>query len=89
MQYLLKTDPRIRIFHHVVNMGSWRTRLDGIIYSRGKYIILFDIGDLYEDNYVLSDAYNVIEKYNLILVNFFLELSDLLKNFKNQLYISM
>ena len=63
--YLLKTDPRIRIFHHVVNMGSWRTRLDGVIYSRGKYIILFDIGDLYEDNYVLSDAYNVIDKYNL------------------------
>ena len=46
-------------------MGSWRTKLDGVIYSRGKYIILFDIGDLYEDNYVLSDAYNVIDKYNL------------------------
>ena len=36
-----------------------------IIYSRGKYIILFDTGDFYEDNYVLSDAYNVIEKYKL------------------------
>ena len=63
--YLLKTDPRIRIFHHTVNLGCWRTRIDGIIYSRGKYIILFDPGDLYEDNYVLSDAYNVIEKYHL------------------------
>ena len=63
--YLLKTDSRIRIFHHTTNMGCWRSRLDGIIYSRGKYIILFDTGDLYEDNYVLLDAYNVIEKYNL------------------------
>ena len=63
--YLLKTDPRIRIFHHMTNMGCWRSRLDGIIYSRGKYIILFDTGDLYEDNYVLLDAFNVIEKYNL------------------------
>ena len=35
------------------------------IMIKGKYIILFDTGDLYEDNYVLSDAYNVIEKYNL------------------------
>ena len=63
--YLLKTDSRIRIFHHTTNMGCWRSRLDGIIYSRGKYVILFDTGDLYEDNYVLLDAFNVIEKYNL------------------------
>ena len=40
--YLLETDPRIRIFHHIINMGCWRSRLDGVIYSRGKYIILFD-----------------------------------------------
>jgi glycosyltransferase involved in cell wall biosynthesis len=46
---LLNSDPRIRIFHHMKNLGCWRTRLDGIIYSRGKYIILFDAGDLYED----------------------------------------
>ena len=38
--YLLNSDPRIRIFHHMKNLGCWRTRLDGIIYSRGKYIIL-------------------------------------------------
>ena len=63
--YLLNSDSRIRIFHHLKNMGCWRTRLDGIIYSKGKYIILFDAGDLYEDNYVLTDAFNVIEKYRL------------------------
>ena len=63
--YLLKTDERIRIFHHMTNLGVFRSRLDGILYSRGKYIILFDTGDLYEDNYVLLDAFNIIEKYNL------------------------
>ena len=63
--YLLETDPRIKIFHHMTNMGLFRSRLDGILYSRGKYIISFEPGDLYEDNYVLSDALNVIEKYNL------------------------
>ena len=46
-------------------MGCFRSRLNGIIYSRGKYIILFDTGDFYEDNYVLLNAYNVIEKYKL------------------------
>ena len=76
--YLLESDPRIRIFHHMTNMGCWRSRLDGILYSRGKYIILFDAGDLYEDNYVLLDAYNVIEKYNLDSCKF---LFRVLRNF--------
>ena len=39
--------------------------MDGVLYSRGKYIILFDPGDFYEDNYVLEDAYNINEKYKL------------------------
>ena len=78
--YLLETDPRIRIFHHMSNMGLFRSRLDGILYSRGKYIILFDTGDLYEDNYVLSDAYNIIEKYNLDSCKF---LFRLIRSFNN------
>ena len=69
-EYLLESDPRIRIFHHEKNMGCWRSRLDGILYSRGKYIILFDPGDWYEDNYVLEDAFNTIEKYNIDSVKF-------------------
>jgi hypothetical protein len=56
---LLKTDPRIRLFSHLTNMGCWRTRIDGLLYSKGKYVIFFDVGDLYEDNYVLEDAFNV------------------------------
>ena len=78
--YLLKSDPRIRIFHHIKNMGCWRTRLDGIIYSRGQYIILFDPGDLYADNYVLQDAYNVIDKYNLDSCKF---LFRIIRSFNN------
>ena len=46
-------------------MGLWRTRIDGVLYSRGKYILTLENGDLYEDNYVLEDAYNIMEKYNL------------------------
>ena len=71
---LLKTDPRIRLFYHLKNMGVWRTRIDGLLYSKGKYVIFFDVGDLYEDNYVLEDAYNVIEKYNLDCVKMFFRL---------------
>ena len=38
---LLKTDPRIRLFYHLKNMGVWRTRIDGLLYSKGKYVIFF------------------------------------------------
>jgi glycosyltransferase involved in cell wall biosynthesis len=71
---LLKTDPRIRLFSHLTNMGCWRTRIDGLLYSKGKYVIFFDVGDLYEDNYVLEDAFNVIEKYNLDCIKMFFRL---------------
>ena len=64
-QYLLKTDPRVRIFTHLKNMGTWRSRIDGFLYSRGKYVIHFDTGDFYHDNLVLEDAYEIIEKYHL------------------------
>ena len=53
-KYLLETDLRIRVFFHLKNMGVWRSRLDGFLYSKGKYIFHFDTGDLFEDNYVLS-----------------------------------
>ena len=68
---LLKSDPRIRIITHLKNMGVWRSRIDGFLYSKGKYVIHFDPSDLYEDNYVLEDFYNVIEKYNLDSVKMF------------------
>ena len=82
--YLLETDPRIRIFHHLQNMGCWRSRLDGFLYSRGKYIIHFDMGDIYSDEFVLEDAYNLIEKYNLDSIKMMFKIifnySNIIKN---------
>ena len=67
---LLKSDPRIRIFYHLKNMGIWRTCLDGFLYSKSKYFIYFDMEDSYTYNYVLEDAYNLTEKYELDSVRF-------------------
>ena len=68
--YLLNTDPRVRIFSHLKNMGVWRTRIDGFLYSRGKYILFFDMEDLLSDNYILQDTYNIMTKYKLDSVKF-------------------
>ena len=69
-EYLLQTDPRIRVFHHLKNMGCWRSRLDGFLYSRGKYVQHFDTGDIFVDNYVVEDIYNYAVKYTLDSVRF-------------------
>ena len=78
--YLLDTEPRIRIFNQLKNMGVWKSRLNGILYSRGKYILLFDPGDLYEDNYVLEDAFNLIENYKLDSVKMIFRIIDSFDN---------
>ena len=70
LENLLKTEPRLRLFKHLQNMGVWRTRMDGYLYSKGKYILHFDPGDFYPDNYVLEDSYNLVKKYNLDTVKF-------------------
>ena len=73
--YLLRTDPRIRIFNHLKNMGAWRSRLDAFLYSKAPYVIHFDSGDFYTDNLVLEDAYRLITRYKLDSVRFSFKLS--------------
>jgi glycosyltransferase involved in cell wall biosynthesis len=70
LEDLFEEEPRLRIFTHLKNMGVWRSRMDGFLYSRGKYILHFDTGDMYTDNYVLQDSYDLIIKYNLDTIRF-------------------
>ena len=67
----------------MTNLGLWRSRLNGFLYSRGQYVITFDAGDLYEDNYVLLDAYNVITKYNLDSCKFLFRIIRSFSNMKH------
>ena len=77
---LLETEPRVRIFYHLKNMGKFRSRLDGFLYSRGKYILHFEAGDLFADNYVLEDLYYLITKYNLDSITFSFKIYKKKKN---------
>ena len=69
-QKLLKSDERIRIFTHLKNMGAWRSRLDAFLYSNSPYVIHFDAGDFYGDNYILEDIYYLVNKYKLDSLRF-------------------
>ena len=83
-KYLLENEPRLRIFSHIKKMGLWRTRIDGFLYSKGKYILHFDPGDILADNFVLEDAYRYVTKYNLDTIRFsFSRFIDLLNAYKD------
>ena len=49
----------------MINLGVFKSKMNFILYFKGNYIILFDPGNFYEDKYVLSDIYNILEQYNL------------------------
>ena len=45
-------------------MGVWRSRFDWFLYSKVKYILHFDTGDLFKDNYVLDDLLDIVKQFN-------------------------
>jgi glycosyltransferase involved in cell wall biosynthesis len=65
-----ESDPRIRVFTQLKKNSVWRKRLDGFLYSRGKYILHINPSDILADNFVLEDAYNLLSKYSLDTVRF-------------------
>ena len=67
---LLDNDYRLRLFSQPKNMGLWRKRIDGFLYSRGKYILHINPGDILADSYVLEDLYHLVTKYSLDTVRF-------------------
>ena len=67
---LLEKDSRIRLFKHERNMGVWRTRIDGFLYSKGKYMLQVDPGDFLADNYILEDLYKLVSNYSLDTLRF-------------------
>ena len=67
---LFEKEPHLRIFTQIKNLGMWRKRLDGFLYSKGKYILHINSGDILSDNYILEDIYNLVTKYSLDTIRF-------------------
>ena len=69
-EQIYENEPRLRLFKHSQKMGLWRTRMDGILYSKGKYILNINPGDILSDNFVLQDYFRLAIQYNLDTVRF-------------------
>jgi glycosyltransferase involved in cell wall biosynthesis len=63
-------DERIKLINHSKNSGVYSSRIDSILTSKGKYIILMDSDDMLINPNILEDLFNYNLKYNLDLIEF-------------------
>ena len=61
---------KIKIINHSKNLGLFASRVDCILNSSGKYIILMDPDDLLLNPFLLEYLYNYNLEYNLDIIEF-------------------
>ena len=67
---LMKNDKRIIYIRNKVNKGAFHSRNEGILLSKGKYILIHDPDDLLLNN-ILIKSYEMAEYYKLDILQFY------------------
>ena len=63
-------DNRIKLINHNISKGVYYSRLEAILFAKGKYILLMDPDDLYLNENLFKELYNNNLKYNLDITEF-------------------
>ena len=63
-------DERIKIINHFKNLGVYKSRIDGILKAKGKYILLVDPDDLIINPSLFEYLFNYNQVYNLDIIEF-------------------
>ena len=66
----MKNDNRIILLKHKKNKGTLMTRVDGVRYASGEYILNLDQDDLFIDNLFFEDIYSKAKKLNVDIIQF-------------------
>lgn len=67
---LMKEDPRIILLTNKENKGMLYSRARGILNSKGKYILILDVDDMYSDKNCFSLLYEEAKKNDLDILGF-------------------
>ena len=70
IQNLQSEDNRITIINHNQNLGVYSSRVDAILNSKGKYIILMDPDDMFLNQELFENLYNYNLQFNLDIIEF-------------------
>ena len=65
-----KIDSRFRIINHSKNYGIYRSRVDAIYNSRGKYILFVDADDMILNEYLFEILYSYSSIYQFDIIEF-------------------
>ena len=86
---LMKNDKRIIYIKNKINKGAFYSRNEGILLSKGKYILIHDPDDLLLNN-ILKKVYELAEYYSLDILQFYVLRGSYDKNklWKNNKYKS-
>ena len=63
-------DKRIKLINHNTNKGVYYSRVEAILFSKGKYIILMDPDDLYLNENLFTELYKYNFNLNLDIIEF-------------------
>ena len=63
---IMKTEPRIFLYQNKENKGALYTKSKGILLSKGKYLLILDVDDMFAQKDAFSFLYEESEKYNLL-----------------------
>ena len=63
-------DNRIKIITHSINKGVYYSRVEAILNSNSKYIILMDPDDMFLNENLFMELYNYNKIYNLDIIEF-------------------
>jgi len=58
-------DDRIKLISHSQNLGVYRSRIETILNSKSKIILLMDPDDMYMNENLFQDLYNINIEQNL------------------------
>ena len=66
----MKNDNRIILLKHIENKGTLMTRVDGVRYASGEYILNLDQDDLFIDNLLFENIYKKAKELNIDILQF-------------------
>ncbi len=70
IHHLMKSDKRIIYIRNKINKGAFHSRNEGILFSKGKYILIIDPDDLLLNN-ILKKAYNIADYFSLDILQYY------------------
>jgi len=70
LKKLQKEDERIKVINHSKNLGTYHSRVEGVLNSKSNYILFLDPDDMIFNRFLFEKVYDCFLKYNLDIIEY-------------------